>query len=340
MIIVMGRSATDHDIEEVIRRLQERGYGHHLSRGVERTVIGAIGAAEEEKQALADTLSRVPGVERVVPILKPFKIVSRESHPSPARVLFGKAEFGGNRISVIAGPCTVESRSQMLKAARAVAKAGAAALRGGAFKPRTSPYDFQGLGTEGLELLAEAREATGLPIVTEARDASAVDEVAAIADAIQIGARNMQNYELLRAAGQSGKPVLLKRNFSATVEEWLKAAEYVASSGTLDIVLCERGIRTFEPSMRNALDLSSVYVAKRETYLPVIVDPSHATGDFRAVPPMSLAAIAAGADGLLIEVHPEPEKALCDGPQQLTPKRFAKLMEEVRVVAEAVGRTA
>jgi len=340
MIVVMSRSATDHDIEEVIRRLEARGYGHHLSRGVERTVIGAIGAAEEEKQALADTLSRVHGVERVVPILKPYKIVSRESHPQPARVLFGKAEFGGRKIGVIAGPCTVESRRQILKAARAVSKAGAVALRGGAFKPRTSPYDFQGLGDEGLALLAEAREETGLPIVTEARDASAVERVAAVADAIQIGARNMQNYELLRAAGQSGKPVLLKRNFSATVEEWLKAAEYVASSGTLDIVLCERGIRTFEPSMRNTLDLSAVHVAKRETYLPVIVDPSHATGDFRAVPPMSLAAIAAGADGLIVEVHPEPEKALCDGPQQLTPARFARLMEQVRLVAEAVGRTA
>jgi 3-deoxy-7-phosphoheptulonate synthase len=341
MIIVMSRSATQHDVEEVIKRLEERGYGHHLSRDIERTVIGAIGAPEAEKEAVADNLRRLAGVERVVPILKPYKIVSRESHPKTGRVLFGEsAEFGGKRVSVIAGPCTVESRAQLLKAARAVGRAGAAALRGGAFKPRTSPYDFQGLGEEGLALLAEARAATGLPIVTEARDAAHVDAVAAVADAIQIGARNMQNYELLRAAGQTGKPVLLKRNFSATVEEWLKAAEYVASSGTLDIVLCERGIRTFEPSMRNTLDLSSVIVAKRETYLPVIVDPSHATGDFRAVPPLSLAAIAAGADGLIIEVHPDPDEALCDGPQQLTPSRFARLMEEVRVVAQAVGRTA
>jgi len=340
MIIVMSRSATDHDIEQVIKRLEQRGYGHHLSRGIERTVIGAIGAADAEKQALADNLQRLTGVERVVPILKPYKIVSRESHPRRSRVLFGSAEFGGTRVSVIAGPCTVESRAQLLATARAVGKAGAVALRGGAFKPRTSPYDFQGLGEEGLELLAEAREATGLPIVTEARDAAHVERVAEIADAVQIGARNMQNYELLRAAGQSGKPVLLKRNFSATVEEWLKAAEYVASSGTLDIVLCERGIRTFEPSMRNTLDLSAVYVAKRETYLPVIVDPSHATGDYRAVPSLSLAAIAAGADGLIVEVHPDPAKALCDGPQQLTPKRFARLMDELRAVAEAVGRTA
>ena len=338
MIIVMGRGATEENIQEVIRRLEEGGYGHHLSRGKERTVIGAIGAQEAEKAALADSLRRLRGVEQVVPILKPYKIVSRESKDEPARVLIGAAEFGGGKVSVIAGPCTVESREQLMEAATAVKEAGAAALRGGAFKPRTSPYDFQGLGEEGLWLLAEAKRETGLPIVTEARDPRHVELVAKLADAIQIGARNMQNYDLLREAGQSGKPVLLKRNFSATVEEWLKAAEYVASSGTLDIILCERGIRTFEPAMRNTLDLSAVHVAKRETYLPVIVDPSHATGDFRAVPPMSLAAIAAGADGLLIEVHPKPVEALCDGPQQLTPRRFARLMDEVRKVAEAVGR--
>jgi 3-deoxy-7-phosphoheptulonate synthase len=338
MIIVMRRSSTDEEVQAVVKRLDERGFGAHVSRGAERTVIGAIGAQEAEKAALADSLRRLAGVEQVVPILKPYKIVSRESHEQAGRVRFGNAEIGGERVAVMAGPCTVENREMLLETAREVKAAGASVLRGGAFKPRTSPYDFQGLGEEALQYLVEAREATGLPILTEARDVQHVELVAEVADAIQIGARNMQNYEVLRAAGQSGKPVLLKRNFSATIEEWLKAAEYVAASGNLDIVLCERGIRTFEPAMRNTLDLSSVFVAKRETYLPVIVDPSHATGDFRAVPPMALAAIAAGADGLLIEVHPNPVEALCDGPQQLTPKRFASLMDEVRKVAGAVGR--
>ncbi len=337
MIIIMGPSSSEEHIEAVIERLDQRGFGHHLSRGAERTVIGAIGAQDDEKTALADSLTRLNGVERVVPILKPYKLVSRESHEEPARVCVGgTACVGPDEVSIIAGPCTVEGRDMLIEAAHAVKDAGASMLRGGAFKPRTSPYDFQGLGEEGLKYLAEARDETGLPIVTEARDAGHVDLVAKYADCIQIGARNMQNYELLQAVGGIGKPVILKRNFSATIEEWLKAAEYVASSGTLDIILCERGIRTFETAVRNTLDLSAVWVAKRETYLPVIVDPSHATGDFRAVPPMSLAAIAAGADGLLLEVHPHPVEALCDGPQQLTPKRFKRLMDEVKRVADAV----
>jgi 3-deoxy-7-phosphoheptulonate synthase len=340
MIIVMRRSWTDEEVQAVVKRLDERGFGAHVSRGAERTVIGAIGAQEAEKTALADSLRRLAGVEQVVPILKPYKIVSRESHEQAGHVRFGSAEIGGEKVAVMAGPCSVENREMLLETAREVEAAGASVLRGGAFKPRTSPYDFQGLGEEALKYLVEAREATGLPILTEARDVQHVEPVAEVADAIQIGARNMQNYEVLRAAGQSGKPVLLKRNFSATIEEWLKAAEYVAASGNLDIVLCERGIRTFEPAMRNTLDLSAVFVAKRETYLPVVVDPSHATGDFRAVPPMALAAVAAGADGLLIEVHPNPVEALCDGPQQLTPRRFANLMDEVKKVAEAVGREA
>jgi 3-deoxy-7-phosphoheptulonate synthase len=340
MIIVLGRSATEDDIQAVVKRLQDRGFGAHLSRGAERTVIGAIGAQEAEKAALADSLRRLHGVEQVVPILKPYKLVSRESHPKTAQVRIGPVKVGGKRVVAIAGPCTVENRAMLLETAKAVRAAGACVLRGGAFKPRSSPYDFQGLGEEALGYLAEAREATGLPVLTEARDAQHVGVVAEAADAVQIGARNMQNYELLREVGQCGKPVVLKRNFSATIEEWLKAAEYVASSGNLDIILCERGIRTFEHATRNTLDLSAVHVAKRETYLPVIVDPSHATGDFLAVPPMALAAVAAGADGLLIEVHPRPVEALCDGPQQLTPRRFARLMQEVRQVAEAVGRTA
>ncbi|MGQ9730424.1 MAG: 3-deoxy-7-phosphoheptulonate synthase [Candidatus Zipacnadales bacterium] len=339
MIIVMARHSTDEQVAAVVQRLKERGFGAHVSRGTERIVIGAIGAQEAEKAALTDSLRRLGGVEQVVPILKPYKLVSRESHEEAAIVKFGKAAIGGNRIAVIAGPCTVENREMLIETAQAVKEAGASVLRGGAFKPRTSPYDFQGLGEAGLALLAEAREITGLPVVTEAREARHIQLVAEVADAVQIGARNMQNYDLLREAGQCGKPVLLKRSFAATVEEWLKAAEYVAASGTLNIVLCERGIRTFEPQMRNTLDLSAVYLAKRETYLPVIVDPSHATGDFQAVPSMSLAAIAAGADGLLIEVHPNPIEALCDGPQQLTPRRFSRLMGEIRQVAEAIGRS-
>lgn len=338
MIIVMQPGAGDDDIARVIERLEERGYGHHISRGVERAVIGAVGAPDGEKQQIAEQLLRLPMVERVVPILKPYKMVSREYQPEPVVVKVGPAQFGGDRVSVIAGPCAVESEEQLREAAQAVKAAGAVVLRGGAYKPRTSPYAFQGLGEEGLELLVGARELTGLPIVTEVMDPRQVELMAGRMDALQIGARNMQNYDLLREVGQAGLPVVLKRGFAATVQEWLRAAEYIAASGNLDIILCERGIRTFETETRFTLDLGGMAAAKQETYLPIIADPSHSMGTHRLVLPMALAAVAAGADGLMIEVHPHPDQALSDGPQSLTPASFAKLMQQVRTVAAAIGR--
>lgn len=337
MIIVMRPDSTEEDVQQVVDRLAERNYGHHISRGESRTIIGAIGAPDHEKEVVAGQFSVLPGVERVVPILKPYKLISREHNPRPAAVMIGNARFGAGHLGVIAGPCSVESQEQVLQTARAVKEAGASAMRGGAFKPRTSPYDFQGLGREGLEMLANAREETGLPIVTEVMDVRQVDAVAEIADCLQIGARNMQNYDLLKEAGRCGKPVMLKRGFSSTVAEWLKASEYIAAGGTLDILLCERGIRTFEDSTRFTLDLAGMAVARRETFLPIVADPSHAVGISALVPQMALAAVAAGADGLIIEVHPRPDQALSDGPQSLTPAAFKDLMQRIRTVAEAVG---
>ncbi len=337
MMIVMNAKATDGDIQSVVEMLEAKGYDHHISRGVERTLVGAIGTPDGEKQAMAEQLMTLNAVERVVPILRPYKLVSREHQEETSVVYIGDAAFGRGKVGIIAGPCTVETEEQTLAAARAVKAAGAVCLRGGAFKPRTSPYDFQGLGEDALKILATAREETGLPVVTEARDVSHVDLVAEYADALQIGARNMQNYDLLQSAGESGMPVVLKRGLSATVEEWLKAAEYIASSGNLDIILCERGIRTFETITRFTLDLAGMVAAKQETHLPIIVDPSHSTGHYSLVSPMTLAAIAAGADGVMIEVHPQPDRALCDSAQQLTPKNFQKLMDNVRSLSTAVG---
>jgi len=338
MIIVMVPNATEEQILEVVRRLEDRGYGHHISRGVERTIIGAIGAPEGEKQAVAEQLSRLSGVERVVPILKPYKLVSREHHPETTPVKIGEFVFGRQRVGVIAGPCSIESREQLMQTAEHVKAAGAIALRGGAFKPRTSPYAFQGLGKEGLEMLAEARQRTGLPVVTEVMDQRQVELVAEYADALQIGARNMTNFDLLREVGRIEKPVVLKRGYAATVEEWLQAAEYVASEGNLQIVLCERGIRTFETATRFTLDLGGALAAKLETHLPIIADPSHATGSHKLVAAASAACIAAGLDGIMVEVHPHPDRALSDGPQSLTPKRFDLLMNTLKAVALAVGR--
>ncbi|NLO05665.1 MAG: 3-deoxy-7-phosphoheptulonate synthase [candidate division WS1 bacterium] len=338
MIIVMSPDSREDDVALVVERLGERGYGHHISRGEQRTIIGAIGAPDHEKEVVAGQLTALPGVERVVPILKPYKLISREYNPQPGTVMIGNARFGPGHVGVIAGPCSIETREQILQTARAVKEAGATALRGGAFKPRTSPYSFQGLGYEGLELLAEAREETGLPIVTEVMDVRQVDRIAEVADCLQIGARNMQNYDLLKEAGRCGRPIMLKRGFSSTVGEWLRATEYIAAGGTLDIILCERGIRTFEDATRFTMDLSSIAVLRRETFLPVVADPSHAVGIASLVPPMALAAVAAGADGLLIEVHPRPDQALSDGPQSLTPAAFAELMQQIRRVAEAIGR--
>lgn len=336
MVIVMQAGATQEDVERVISRLKEAGFGVHLSEGTERTIIGALGG---DRQALArQALEALPGVERVVPVLHPYKLVSREFKPEPTVVKVGDVAIGGTEVVVIAGPCAVESEEQILATARAVKAAGARILRGGAFKPRSSPYSFQGLGEEGLRLLALARAETGLPIVTEALDVRTLETVAEQADMIQIGARNMQNFELLREVGVLKLPVLLKRGLSATIEEWLLAAEYIMREGNNQIVLCERGIRSFDTATRNTLDLAAVPLLHRLSHLPVIVDPSHATGKWQLVAPMALAAVAAGADGLIIEVHPDPATALSDGPQSLTPERFAELMVRLRPVAQAVER--
>ncbi|HBX24330.1 MAG TPA: 3-deoxy-7-phosphoheptulonate synthase [Desulfotomaculum sp.] len=335
MIVVMAHKASEIEIDRVLAKLEDAGFQIHLSQGVERTIIGAIG----DKTRLNDlAVEAMPGVEKVVPILQPYKLVSKAYMDGPTVVKVGNVEIGGDSIQVMAGPCAVESREQLLEAAEIVRRAGATLLRGGAFKPRTSPYSFQGLEQKGLELLAEAREKTGLQIVTEVMDPRNLDMVAEYADMLQIGARNMQNFFLLREVARAGKPVLLKRGASATIEEWLLAAEYILAEGNRDVVLCERGIRTFENYTRNTLDLTAVPVVKYLSHLPVIVDPSHAIGKWRFVEPMAQAAIAAGADGLLIEVHPHPEEALCDGPQSLTPDNFYNLMHKLEHMAGVMDR--
>lgn len=337
MIIVMAPGASKKQVDDVIKRLEGRGYGHHISAGVERTIIGAIGANEREKQQVAEQLSQLPGVERVVPILKSFKLVSRDHHPNGTTVSIGNAPFGQGHVGIIAGPCTIETEKQLRDAAKAVKAAGAHVLRGGAFKPRSSPYDFQGLREEGVKMLADMGREVDMPTITEAMEPRQIELVAEMCDAIQIGARNMSNFDLLREAGATGKPVMLKRGFAATVEEWLKAAEYVATTGNLNIILCERGIRSFDTVTRFTLDLAGMAAAKLETHLPIVVDPSHATGTHRLVAPMSLASLAAGADGLMIEVHPHPDQARCDGPQSLTPKRFQVLMDQIAQITQVVG---
>jgi 3-deoxy-7-phosphoheptulonate synthase len=337
MIIVMKAGATPAEIEAAIAEIERLGYRAHPMYGVERTVIGAIG--DERGKAALQALDSLPGVEAAVPILKPFKLASREVKREPSEIaLGGGVTIGGKSIVVMAGPCSVESESQILDTAAAVKSAGARVLRGGAFKPRTSPYSFQGMEVEGLELLAKAREATGLPVVTEVLDPHDVDVVAEHADVLQVGARNVQNFALLKRLGKTRKPVLLKRGMSTTLEEFLMAAEYILSQGNRDVVLCERGIRTFETATRNTLDLAAVPVLKEWTHLPVVVDPSHGTGHWQYVTPMAYAAIAAGADGLMIEVHPDPAHALSDGAQSLRPERFRALMDGVRKFADAAGR--
>jgi len=311
------------------------GFSIHLSRGVEKTVIGAVG---ERRAEAAQAIEAMPGVEKVVPILHPFKLAGSQFKPERTQVKVGNVVFGGEKVVVIAGPCAVESREQLITVAKAVKKAGADMLRGGAFKPRTSPYSFQGLEEEGLKLLAEAREETGLPFVTEVVNPRDIELVASYADMLQIGARNMQNFTLLREVGACGKPVLLKRGLAATIEEWLMAAEYIISAGNWNVVLCERGIRTFETFTRNTLDVSAIPAVKSLSHLPIIADPSHATGKSKLVTAVSLGAVAAGADGLLIEVHPCPSEALSDGPQSITPEEFDSLMAQLRPVTTAVGR--
>ncbi|WP_449240761.1 3-deoxy-7-phosphoheptulonate synthase [Desulfoscipio gibsoniae] len=335
MIVVMNHNAVGHDIDNVLKKLESAGFQIHLSQGVERTIIGAIG----DKTRLGDmSLEAFPGVEKVVPILQPYKMASRAYIDEPTVVNVGGLAIGGDTIHVMAGPCAVESREQLLQSAQIVKEAGATLLRGGAFKPRTSPYSFQGLEERGLEMLAEARERTGLCIVTEVMDPRTVELVAEYADILQIGTRNMQNFFLLREVARAGKPVLLKRGSSATIEEWLLAAEYILAEGNRDVILCERGIRTFDNYTRNTLDLTAVPVIKYLSHLPVIVDPSHAIGKWRFVEPMSRAAIAAGADGLLVEVHPNPAEALCDGPQSLNPANFRLLMRQLDGIARLMGR--
>lgn len=327
MVIVMSSQATEEQIERVINRIHGAGLRTHLSAGQFRTIIGIIG---DKKTIMSLPIEAFDGVEQAVPITASYKLVSREFHPEPTVINVGGVTIGGGSCVIMAGPCAVESREQLMESAQLVKAAGAQFLRGGAFKPRSSPYAFQGLEELGLQYLAEAREATGLKVVTEVMDVSSVDLVAHYADVLQIGARNMQNFHLLRAVGKTGKPVLLKRGLAATITEWLLAAEYIINEGNFDVILCERGIRTFEDYTRNTLDLSAVGAIKHLSHLPIIVDPSHGTGKWRLVRPMSLAAVAAGADGLMIEVHPNPAEAQCDGPQSLNPENYTKLMQEVQ----------
>lgn len=335
MIVVLRPGLTQDEIQKVVERIESLGLKAFVAEGKERTIIGAIG---DERLLVDQTLESFPGVEKVLPILKPYKLVSREFQKANTIIDIRGRKIGGKKIHVMAGPCSVESQDQVLEAAVPVKEAGATFLRGGAFKPRTSPYTFQGLGEEGLGYLVHAREITGLPVITEVLDPRDLEVVYRYTDILQIGARNMQNFKLLAEVGKLNKPVLLKRGMSATIQEFLLSAEYIASEGNRKIILCERGIRTYETETRNTLDLSAVPVLKQLSHLPVFVDPSHGTGRWDLVAPMALAGIAAGADGLLIEVHSHPEVALSDGPQSLKPQKFAALMSDLKRVAEAIGR--
>ena len=325
MIVVLGPDATEEQVETVCRRVREKGLDAHVSRGERRTVVGCVG----DETALADVpLAALEGVEEVVPVERPYRRAAREFVAEPTVVPVGDARVG-EELTVFAGPCSVEGGEMLLETARLVREAGGQVLRGGAFKPRTSPYSFRGLGEEALELLAEAREATGLPVITEVMDPRQVELVAGHADVLQIGSRNMQNFDLLEEAGRSGRPVFLKRGMASPIRDFLLAAEYVLKQGNPDVILCERGIKTFETSTRNTLDISAVPVLRRETHLPVVVDPAHATGRRELVAPLAAAAVAAGADGFMVEVHPEPERALSDGAQSLDFQGFRSLMERV-----------
>jgi 3-deoxy-7-phosphoheptulonate synthase len=336
MMIIMQTDATQGEIAEVVGRVEGSGLKAHLSQGEERTVIGVVG---DGRKIYADQFLHLPGVDRVIPISRPYKIASREFIPRDSVFPLDGLKIGDKGILLIAGPCSVESRSQLLETAQAVREAGAHALRGGAFKPRTSPYSFQGLGEAGLELLAEAREITGMPVVTEIMAPEQIPLLTRYADVLQVGARNMQNYTLLNAVGESQHPVLLKRSMMASVEELLMAAEYILSHGNRRVMICERGIRTFETSTRNTTDINAIPVLKSLTHLPVILDPSHSTGHWEFVSAIARAGIAAGADGLIVEVHNHPSQAMSDGAQSLKPERFAEMVHQVRAVSEAVGRS-
>ncbi len=335
MLIIMKSNSTPQQIENVIKQVKEAGLAAHLSQGVETTLIGAIG---ETHDLATETFEVLDGVEAVKRITQPFKLASRQFHPENSIFPLDGFKVGGNDIVVIAGPCAVESRSQIIETAQAVREAGANALRGGVFKPRTSPYSFQGLGEEGLEYLAEARELTGMPMVVEIMSQTQLDLMVKYVDVLQVGARNMQNFNLLRAIGETRKSVLLKRGLSATVEELLMSAEYILAGGNKQVMLCERGIRTFETATRNTTDINAIPVLKNLTHLPVILDPSHATGHWDYVAPIARAAIAAGADGLIVEVHPDPKHAASDGKQSLKPEAFAEMVRQVKAIAEVMGR--
>ncbi|MDQ4074749.1 MAG: 3-deoxy-7-phosphoheptulonate synthase [Chloroflexota bacterium] len=335
MIVVMRSGVTAAQIGEVLRKIEEEGLRAHLSRGEERTIIGIIG---DERPVNKQQLEALEGVERVMRVTQPFRLASRELKPEKTVIEIGDVTIGGDEVVVMAGPCSVEGYDQIVEAAHAVKAAGARILRGGAFKPRTSPYSFQGLGEEGLKLLAEAREETGLLIITEVMSPEQVDLVASYADILQVGARNMQNYALLHALGEVQKPVLLKRGISGSIKELLMCAEYILSHGNYRVMLCERGIRTYETATRNTFDLNAIPVLQQLSHLPVIADPSHGVGKWEYVGAVTRGAIAAGTDGILIEVHPDPANATSDGQQSLTPVNFARLMDECRRVAQAVGR--
>jgi 3-deoxy-7-phosphoheptulonate synthase len=336
MIIVMKSSATADDIQYVIKKINDLGLQAHLSTGVERTVIGVVG---DERLINKDQLSLLPRVENVIPILKPYKLANRDFHPTDSLINVDGILVGGKAVVVMAGPCTIENEDQLIQSAEIVKKAGAKILRGGAYKPRTSPYTFQGMGEEGLKILAKAKQQTGLRIVTEVMDAAEADLVAEYSDLLQVGARNMQNTKLLRALSKIKKPILLKRGFSATLSELLMSAEYLLSGGNDQVILCERGIRTFVEYTRNTLDLNIIPAVKQLSHLPIIVDPSHGTGRYDFIIPMSRAAIAAGADGLIVEMHPNPQEAISDGEQSLKPEKLTQLMSEIDLIAKAVGRT-
>jgi 3-deoxy-7-phosphoheptulonate synthase len=337
-IIVLKPTATEDDLRRILKKLEGRDLKANISKGTERTVIGVIGDTSKIAEEEEDAIRVMPGVEDVVRILKPYKLASRDFKTEDTAIDIGGNVIGSKRIHVIAGPCAVESKTMIVSIAEKVKNSGATFLRGGAFKPRSSPYSFQGLGEEGLRYLFEAKKKTGLPIVTELMDPRDMEIITKYSDIIQIGARNMQNFRLLLEVGMCDKPILLKRGLSATIKEWLMAAEYVMSRGNQQVILCERGIRTFETATRNTLDISAVPLLKQLTHLPVMVDPSHGVGKWDLVAPMSKAAVAAGADGLLIEVHTNPEEALSDGEQSIKPTAFKKLMEELKPIAVAVGR--
>jgi 3-deoxy-7-phosphoheptulonate synthase len=331
----MKVGSSDKDIDSVVKRIESAGLKTHVSQGVERTIIGVVGQIYPELQ---DMLEMVHGVDEVIRVSKPYKLSSREFHPLDTTVKVGDVTIGGKEVVVMAGPCAVESEQQLFETARAVKAAGANILRGGAFKPSTSPYQFRGLGEQGLKLLSRIKKEVGLPVITEVMSTGDVGLVAAYADILQIGARNMQNFSLLEEVAKTGKPVMLKRGLSATVQEWLLAAEYILAQGDAQLILCERGIRTFETYTRNTMDISVIPIIEKVSHLPIIADPSHGTGKWYLVIPMALAAVAAGADGIMVEVHPQPDMALKDGAQSLTFANFQQLMSQIEYVAKAVGR--